>query len=263
MIVRGIDIEIIRGQCGSARAAFPVKAAASGSELEMRVFYRSALRTILRRKIALVKFEVSDKAAGGPLKANAKILAQEIFRLIYQEKTGLKKIIVCAPDQRVYAAFKLHCLGYLDYIANKLQSPFVTVDAIIKMKGGIVVIKRRNPPLGWALPGGFVDYGESLEQAVIREAKEETGLEIKNLRQFHTYSDPTRDPRFHTIGTVFICRAKGRPRAGDDAAEAKIVSLAEIKLLDFAFDHRLILQEYFQKPVSFRGVVFPHRLRRG
>ena len=244
MIVRGIEVEIIKGQSGSARSAFTIKAAPYKSELEMRVFYRRALRTILRRKSASVKFEVSHTAADEALKANAKILAQEIFRLIYQEKTGLKKIIICAGDQRAYTGFKRHCLGYLDYIANKLQSPFVTVDAIIKVKSGIVIIKRSNPPFGWALPGGFVDYGESLEQAVIREAKEETGLAITDLRQFHTYSDPKRDPRFHTVGTVFTCQAKGTPRAGDDAAEVKVIPPAEINCIKFAFDHRLILLNY-------------------
>jgi len=244
MVVRGIDIEIIKGPSGCARTAFTVKAVPYKSELGMRAFYRRALRTILLRKSALVKFEVFHTAADESLKANAKILAQEIFRSIYQEKTGLKKIIVCAADQRVYAAFKRHCLGYLDYIANKLQSPFVTVDAIIEVKGGVVIIKRSNPPFGWALPGGFVDYGESLEQAVIREAKEETGLEITDLRQFHTYSDPKRDPRFHTIGTVFIAQATGKPKAGDDAAGVQVILPGDIEKLDFAFDHRLILLDY-------------------
>ena len=244
MVVRGIGIEIIKGPSGCARTAFTVKAVPYKSELGMRAFYRRALRTILLRKSALVKFEVFHTAADESLKANAKILAQEIFRSIYQEKTGLKKIIVCAADQRVYAAFKRHCLGYLDYIANKLQSPFVTVDAIIEVKGGIVIIKRSNPPFGWALPGGFVDYGESLEQAVIREAKEETGLEITDLRQFHTYSDPKRDPRFHTIGTVFIAQATGKPKAGDDAAGVQVILPGDIEKLDFAFDHRLILLDY-------------------
>ncbi|MEK7850204.1 MAG: NUDIX domain-containing protein, partial [Candidatus Omnitrophota bacterium] len=85
----------------------------------------------------------------------------------------------------------------------------MTVDTIIEVEGGVVLIKRSNPPFGWAIPGGFLDYGESLEEAAAREAKEETGLVVTNLKQFHTYSDPVRDPRFHTISTVFICQAKG------------------------------------------------------
>jgi ADP-ribose pyrophosphatase YjhB (NUDIX family) len=91
-----------------------------------------------------------------------------------------------------------------------------------------------------------VDYGESLEDAVAREAKEETGLELSGLKQFHTYSAPERDPRFHTIGTVFIAQAKGAPRAGDDAAALKIVNLREIDKINFAFDHKKILLDYLK-----------------
>lgn len=176
--------------------------------------------------------------------ASAKIMAQEVLRHIRETETSLKEIIFCLDNRADYEVFEKNSLGYLDYIVNKLKTPFLTVDAIIEVEGGIVIIKRSNPPFGFALPGGFVDYGESLEQAVTREAKEETGLEITDLKQFHTYSDPRRDPRFHTVGTVFVCQAKGEPRAGDDAAEAKVVSPAEIKGLEFAFDHRLILRDY-------------------
>ena len=124
--------------------------------------------------------------------------------------------------------------------------PVITVDAIIETGGGIVLIKRKNPPPGWAIPGGFVDYGETLEEAVCREMKEETGLDIKLVRQFHTYSDPKRDPRHHTISTVFIATASGRPHAGDDAKEAKIFT-KETLPEEIAFDHRKILEDYFNK----------------
>ncbi|MCX5711178.1 MAG: NUDIX hydrolase [Candidatus Omnitrophica bacterium] len=120
------------------------------------------------------------------------------------------------------------------------------MDAIIEIDGGIVIIKRSNPPFSWALPGGFVDYGESLEEAVVREAKEETDLDLTDLKQFHTYSDPNRDPRFHTIGTVFIAKAKGKPKAGDDAAGLRVVKLDELKKLDFAFDHKKIIEDYLK-----------------
>ena len=110
---------------------------------------------------------------------------------------------------------------------------------------GIVLIKRKNPPCGWALPGGFVDYGESLEEAAVREAKEETDLDVKPIRQFHTYSDPARDPRHHSISTVYIAKAKGTPQAGDDAADIGIFN--ESGLPDaIAFDHRSILRDYFK-----------------
>ncbi|MDD5116607.1 MAG: NUDIX hydrolase [Candidatus Omnitrophica bacterium] len=122
------------------------------------------------------------------------------------------------------------------------------MDAIIELPEGIVVIKRSNPPFGWALPGGFVDYGESLEEAVKREAKEETGLDLTGIKQFHTYSDPQRDPRFHTIGTVFIAKAKGKPKAGDDAAGLKVVKRQELEKMDFAFDHKKIIRDYLGGP---------------
>lgn len=122
------------------------------------------------------------------------------------------------------------------------KNPAPTVDIIIQLNGGIVLIKRRNPPLGWALPGGFVDYGEPLEEAAIREAKEETGLDICLLRQFHTYSDPSRDRRQHTISTVFIATAKGEPRGGDDAALAQIFSPDQLPPL--VFDHAQIITEF-------------------
>ncbi|HET98745.1 MAG TPA: NUDIX hydrolase [Desulfurivibrio alkaliphilus] len=124
------------------------------------------------------------------------------------------------------------------------RNPVPTVDIIIEMEAGIVLIERRNPPPGWALPGGFVDYGESLEEAAIREAREETGLKVELLGQFHTYSDPGRDPRLHTISTVFIARAQGEPVAGDDAAAAAIFTVKNLPPL--AFDHGRILADYFR-----------------
>ncbi|MBI5408416.1 MAG: NUDIX hydrolase [Nitrospirae bacterium] len=127
---------------------------------------------------------------------------------------------------------------------NPPGSPFLTVDAIIEVEGGIILIKRKNPPPGWAIPGGFVDYGESLEEAVCREAKEETGLDIRIKRQFHTYSDPNRDPRHHTVSTIFIAAASGKPKAGDDAREAGVFTKDNLPE-DIAFDHRQILEDYF------------------
>lgn len=113
-------------------------------------------------------------------------------------------------------------------------------------KEGIVLIKRKNPPHGWAIPGGFVDYGESLEEAAAREAKEETSLDVQLRRQFHTYSDPDRDPRQHTISTVFAATAQGRPKAQDDAQEIGIFTRDEIDF-PLAFDHSRILEDYFEQ----------------
>lgn len=125
-----------------------------------------------------------------------------------------------------------------------IKNPIPTVDLIIEMDEGIILIKRKNPPEGWALPGGFVDYGESLEGAAIREAKEETGLNVKLIRQFHTYSEPTRDPRTHTISTVFIAKAEGETKAGDDAKEVGVFNKDNLPD-QIAFDHRDILKDYF------------------
>ena len=127
------------------------------------------------------------------------------------------------------------------------QNPIPTVDILIHVesKKGVVLIKRKNPPSGWAIPGGFVDYGESLEEAARREAKEETNLDVKLIKQFHTYSDPARDPRHHTISTVYLAKGQGRLRAGDDALE--IAVFGEPDLPDeIAFDHRAILHDYFR-----------------
>jgi ADP-ribose pyrophosphatase YjhB (NUDIX family) len=184
---------------------------------------------------------------GFPLLASAKIMAQEIFRHLRVTKSNFKEIILCLYNQEAYDVFNKGVEGYLEYIINKLQNgPFVTVDAIIEIQNGIVLVERSNPPFGWALPGGFVDYGESLEEAVTREAKEETDLELEDLKQFHAYSQPDRDPRFHTIGTVFIAQAKGKPKAGDDARGIKVVKLSEIENMDFAFDHKKIIQDYIK-----------------
>jgi ADP-ribose pyrophosphatase YjhB (NUDIX family) len=137
-------------------------------------------------------------------------------------------------------------------------SPVPTVDIIIEVDSeaegrGIVLIFRKNEPRAWALPGGFVDYGETLEQAAVREAKEETDLDlgIESMVQFHTYSDPKRDPRRHTISTVFIAQATGRPRPGDDAERAGVFTEENLPS-SLGFDHGKILQDYFssRKPLT-------------
>jgi ADP-ribose pyrophosphatase YjhB (NUDIX family) len=127
------------------------------------------------------------------------------------------------------------------------RNPIPTVDIIIEIESkGIVLIKRKNPPYGWAIPGGFVDYGESLEEAAIREAKEETNLDVTLIRQFHTYSDPQRDPRHHSISIVYITKARGIPKAKDDAVEISIFTESNLPE-EIAFDHRSILTDYFKR----------------
>ncbi len=124
------------------------------------------------------------------------------------------------------------------------RNPFPTVDLIIEYQGGIVLILRRNEPKLWALPGGFCEYGESLEKAAQREAEEETGLKVELLEQFYTYSDPNRDPRQHNITTVFIAKAEGELKAGDDAMRIGVFDPSNLPL-PLAFDHERILRDYF------------------
>jgi O-acetyl-ADP-ribose deacetylase (regulator of RNase III)/ADP-ribose pyrophosphatase YjhB (NUDIX family) len=214
-------------------------------EIKIRDSARSALKVAEELKINSLAFPALGCGVGGfPLIAAAKIMSQEVLRHLRENDSTLKEIFFCLYDQEAYEVFQKNALDYLDYIVNKLKSPYVTVDAIIELSTGVVIIERHNPPFGWALPGGFVDYGESLEEAVKREAKEETGLDITEIKQFHTYSNPQRDPRFHTIGTVFIAQGNGKPRAGDDAKDLKIVELNELQKYNFAFDHAQILEDY-------------------
>jgi 8-oxo-dGTP diphosphatase len=125
------------------------------------------------------------------------------------------------------------------------RNPVPTVDIIIEFGGGIILIERLNPPSGWALPGGFIDYGESAEAAAVREAREETGLDLTSLRQFRVYSDPKRDCRMHTITIVFVARGEGTPRAGDDARRTMVARLDDLPE-EMAFDHRTIIRDYAQ-----------------
>ena len=138
---------------------------------------------------------------------------------------------------------RVKCFSFVTI--NPMQFPKITVDIIIKIAGKIILIKRKNPPYGWALPGGFVDYGETVENAAIREAKEETNLDLKDLKQFHVYSEPNRDSRGHNISVVFTAEGIGEPKAADDAKEIGLFSIDDMPK-DIAFDHNKILGDYFK-----------------
>lgn len=245
--------EAVATGAGELAAKYVIHAATMGmdfdtDEVKVRNSCRSALRVAEELKIKSIAFPALGCGTGRfAFLASAKIMAQEVLKHLRIKNTTLEKIVFCLYDQKAFTVFNKGILGYLEYVTAKLSGgPFVTVDAIIELPDGIVIIQRSNPPFGWALPGGFVDYGESLEDAVKREAKEETDLDLAGIKQFYTYSDPNRDPRFHTIGTVFIAKARGKPKAGDDAEALKIIGLNEIKDLDFAFDHKKILQDYIK-----------------
>ena len=238
---------------GELAAKYIIHAATMGmnfktDEIMIRQACKNSLHVAEELKINSIVFPALGCGTGGfLLLASAKIMAQEVLNHLRKDDTSLREIIFCLYNLEAFTIFKKGVLGYLEYVTTKLSAgPYVTVDAIIELPEGIVIIKRSNPPFGWALPGGFVDYGESLEEAVKREAKEETNLDLTQIKQFHTYSDPLRDPRFHTIGTVFIGQAQGTPRAGDDAADIKVIKLSQIEKLEFAFDHKKILTDYLR-----------------
>ena len=123
------------------------------------------------------------------------------------------------------------------------QRPGVSVDMLITYEGRLVLVYRRNRPVAWALPGGYVDYGEALEHAARREALEETNLELEGAEQFHTYSDPDRDDRQHSITTVFLARGVGELRAGDDAERVALFDPADAPH-PLAFDHSRIVRDF-------------------
>ncbi len=201
----------------------------------------------LQLKSILITSLIND-AGKMPIVGEAKILIQEVLKFLKTKKTFLEKIVFCLETPQTHTIFKNTISGYITHLQDTLgEGPYVTVDIIIELKQGIILIERSNPPYGWALPGGFVDYGESLETAAAREAKEETNMELEELKQFHAYSDPSRDPRFHTVSTVFIAQGKGTPAFGDDAKGLKIVAYDELLCLEYAFDHKKIIEDYIKE----------------
>jgi len=142
------------------------------------------------------------------------------------------------------------------------RNPLPTVDIIIEVDGGVVLIERRNPPFGWAIPGGFVDYGESVEACAVRESKEETGLDVRLTDLLYVYSRPDRDPRHHTLTTVFLATAEGQPVAADDARSAGVFSQQALPT-PIVFDHAAILADYYRYREGVdRRTVFKHHFER-
>lgn len=129
---------------------------------------------------------------------------------------------------------------------KEYRNPLPTVDVIIELPEGIVLIERRNEPYGWAIPGGFVDYGETLESAAVRESLEETSLAVTDLRLLGCYSDPARDTRSHNISTVYVATGTGTPKAGDDAAGLAVFPIDALPQ-QLCFDHARILSDYLTR----------------
>jgi len=240
---------------GALKAKYVIHAATMGmdfktDEIKIRSSCASTLKEAEKLKISSIAFPALGCGTGDfPEIGAAKIMAQEVLRHLWFDhpKTSLKEITFVLFDKGAYDVFNKNVVSYLEYILHKIQSgPFITVDIIIELAEGIVLIERSNPPYGWAIPGGFLDYNESLEDCAIREAKEETSLDIYDLKQFHTYSRPGRDPRFHTVTTVFTAKAKGKPKADSDAASLKVLKLEEALKINLTFDHKQVLSDYMK-----------------
>lgn len=250
--------ESVATSAGTLKAQYVIHAATMGldfktDENKIRASTASALACANQLKIKSVAFPALGCGVGKfSLVGAAKIMSQEVWKFFRQnKKTTLNEIIFCLYDEAAYQIFEKTISGYMRHLQEDLGlDPFVCVDIIIELKDGIVMIERSNPPYGWALPGGFLDYGESVEEAAIREAKEETNLELKNLRQFHTYSKMGRDPRFQTVSTIFIAEGVGKPQSGDDAKNLKIIPCEKLLNHEYAFDHHQVLTDYLKAKKS-------------
>lgn len=247
MQIRNTTIKVIPADSSALDVdVIPGDSLSNVNEDSLRKAYRKALQKAGKLKLKKIALPVLGVAGGlFPVVGAAKILAQEILRFCRDHPDAVAEITVAVPERKSFQIIEKQVLGYLRHVIDDMgKGPYVTVDMIIELKEGLVLIERSNPPYGWALPGGFVDYGENLETAARREAREETHLELKNLRQFRAYSDPRRDPRFHTISVVFVGEGQGRPRFGDDAKGLQIIPYQDLLKRDYAFDHKKIIKDY-------------------
>jgi argininosuccinate lyase len=169
----------------------------------------------------------SRKSYGGTAKENVMDVIKEIEKELEKKGGDVIECPRCGYPVKVY------------------KNPIPTVDIIILIDSKVLLIRRKNEPFGWAIPGGFVDFGESVEDAAVREAKEETGLDVELVRLVGVYSSPERDPRTHTISTVFYAKANGKPKAGDDAMDLELFEKDNLPE-DIVFDHKKILGDFFE-----------------
>jgi ADP-ribose pyrophosphatase YjhB (NUDIX family) len=247
MNIQNIQLEVIQSDIDALDVDIKITQCESLDQETVRGTVAGSLRDAQENRARSILFsDLGCRNSNVPLGGAAKIMVQEIMRYARMHpKHSLERIVFCIKEDEPFQIFDKAIRGYVKHLQEDLgPGPYVTVDIIIELEEGIVLIERSNPPYGWALPGGFLDYGESLEQAAAREAKEETNLDLVNLRQFHTYSKPGRDPRFQTVSTVFIAQGKGTPRFGDDAKNLKVARYEDLFKLEYAFDHKDIIREY-------------------
>ncbi|MEM7816399.1 MAG: macro domain-containing protein [Candidatus Aenigmatarchaeota archaeon] len=243
--------EAIITSAGTLKAKYVIHAATMELDFKtneeiIRLATYNSLILAQEKNISSISFCALGCGVGGfSYEACAKIMAQEVFRYLKEVSfPSLKKIFFVLFSDEAFDIFKKNIEGYLTYIFEKLsKGPFLTVDGIVEYKDGIVMVERSNPPFGWALPGGFVDYNETVEEAVKREIKEETNLEFINFKQFKVYSQPKRDPRFHTVSVVFIGKGEGKIKASSDAKNVEIFRLNGLPE-KIAFDHSIIIKDY-------------------
>ncbi|MFA5008541.1 MAG: macro domain-containing protein [Candidatus Omnitrophota bacterium] len=246
--------EAIVTGAGTLKAKYVIHAATMKMDFKTdeNIIRKATYNTLLaaqNKKISSIAFCALGCGVGGfSYEAASKIMAQEIFRYLQQTKEpSLKKIEFVLFSEEALKIFRKNVNDYLEHITNKLrEGPFLTVDGIVEFDNGIVMIERTNPPLGWALPGGFVDYGETVEEAATREIKEETNLDFFDFKLLGVYSDPKRDARFHTVSTVFYGKGKGKLTAASDAKNAKIYKVDSLPE-KIAFDHRHIIEDYVKR----------------
>ncbi|MCM8787296.1 MAG: macro domain-containing protein [Candidatus Omnitrophica bacterium] len=236
---------------GSLKAKYVIHAVTMGMDFKtdeeiIRKATENSLLLAQNNKISSIAFCALGCGVGGfPYEACAKIMAQEVFKYLREIKNPtLKRIVFVLYSHQAYQVFLKNVLGYLEYMYKKiLTGPYLTVDGIVEYKDGIVMVERSNPPFGWALPGGFVDYGETVQDAAVREIKEETGLDFLDVKQFKVYSDPKRDPRFHTVSVVFVGKGKGKLKAATDAKTVEVFQLNNLPK-KIAFDHYNIIKDF-------------------
>lgn len=249
MHVRGVDIEFVLKE-GVEEHGAPmdgealVKAQGPFRERVITIFERACDRGV-------DVFELSgldNRYKDFPIVGAAKIVAQETLKVLKRGNNALRKIMINVQGQETLRVFRKTFEGYIEHIENDLgEEPYYTVDLIIELPEGVVLIERSNPPYGWALPGGFIDPGEKPLEAAIREAKEETNLDVADVKELGVYGQPGRDPRFRTVSTVFIAKGVGRPQFGDDAKGLKIIPYSELLNFKYAFDHQQIISDYLRQ----------------